>query len=211
MHDDESTNPVVEPEPESEQAAQRRGFLVWLSTFGVGAALLASYGTLAAFIGRFLFPARPTERGWMFVTELAGLEAGKSLVYKTPGGAPVNITRKGEGGGVADFVALSSTCPHLGCQVHWESQNDRFFCPCHNGVFDSSGKATEGPPAEAGQSLSEYPLRVSDNMLFIQVPLEQMAGGEGRIEAPGGPTGPGHDPCLYPETSRPAGGGAVRT
>jgi cytochrome b6-f complex iron-sulfur subunit len=144
----------------------------------MGAGLLASYGTLAAFIARFLYPARPPEQGWMFVTDVAGMPPGGSLVYRTPTGSPVSVTRQGSGATPEDFVALSSTCPHLGCQVHWESQNDRFFCPCHNGVFDPSGKATEGPPADVGQSLLQYPLRVSDGMLFIQVPVDQLADGK---------------------------------
>jgi Rieske Fe-S protein len=163
----------------------RRRLLVWLSTFAMGAGLLASYGTLAAFLGRFLYPARPAEQGWMFVIEVAGMQPGGSLVYRTPTGSPVSVTRQGTGSEPSDFVALSSTCPHLGCQVHWESQNSRFFCPCHNGVFDPSGKATEGPPADVGQSLLEYPLQVSDGMLFIRVPVEQLAGGGSGWVEPG--------------------------
>jgi len=88
-------------------------------------------------------------------------------------------------------------CPHLGCQVHWEPQNDRFFCPCHNGVFSPDGVATAGPPAEAGQSLLEYPLKVEGNLLFIEVAQSVLAKGPGRLEKPCGPPGPGHDPCLY--------------
>ena len=80
-------------------------------------------------------------------------------------------------GDTADaFVALSSICPHLGCQVHWEPQNDRFFCPCHNGAFDASGKPTEGPPATAGQELTRFPLQVMNGLLFIQVPMQSVNG-----------------------------------
>lgn len=189
--------------------APRRRVLVWLSSFAMGAGLLASYGTLAAYLGRFLFPARPLDRGWMFVTEVSGMRPEESLIYRTPTGSPVSVTRRSRGAMAEDFVALSSTCPHLGCQVSWESQNNRFFCPCHNGVFDRSGKAVEGPPADAGQSLLKYPLRVVDGMLFIQVPLEQLAGDEsGRLEIPGSrlsPPGPGHDPCLYPPVQKDTG------
>jgi len=101
-------------------------------------------------------------------------------------------------------AALSSTCPHLGCQVRWEAQNDRFFCPCHNGVFDQSGVATAGPPGEAGQSLPKYELKVEDGLLHIAVPPPQFAEGKaeptphqaGIIEAEETISGPGHDPCL---------------
>jgi Rieske Fe-S protein len=106
--------------------------------------------------------------GWMFVSELARLGPGESILYRAPNGAPISITRHGAGLKAEDFTALSTVCPHLGCQVHWEPQNNRYFCPCHNGVFDPSGLGTSGPPE--GQVLAPYPLRVENNLLFIQVP-----------------------------------------
>ena len=215
MSRDEVTKPIDAASADEMEGEPRRKLLTWLSSFGMIAGLVAAYGTLGGYLGRFLYPARPSDRRWMFVAELAGMRQGQSLVYKTPAGAPVNVTRRGNAAEADAFVALSSTCPHLGCQVSWESQNNRFFCPCHNGVFDPVGKATEGPPAEAGQSLLQYPLRVADGMLFIQVPLEQLAdeGESGTVERPArrpaasgdwlaqaAPPGPGHDPCLYPDT-----------
>lgn len=107
----------------------------------------------------------------MFVASLGGLAAGASLDYKAPTGHAISITRMKDSGTVDDFIALSSICPHLGCQVHWETQNQRFFCPCHNGAFDAEGTATEGPPKEARQRLSRYPLKVENGMLFIEVPV----------------------------------------
>jgi nitrite reductase/ring-hydroxylating ferredoxin subunit len=192
VSDREPTTPVERgvvaesSEPADATGTPRRSFLVWLSSFAMGAGLLASYGTLAAYLGRFLLPSHPAEQGWMFVTEVASMPAGGSLVYRTPMGSPVSVTRQGAGSGPSDFVALSSTCPHLGCQVNWESQNNRFFCPCHNGTFDASGKAVEGPPAEAGQALLQYPMRISKGMLFIQVPIGQLADGGGHLEQIGG-------------------------
>jgi Rieske Fe-S protein len=135
--------------------------------------LAAAYGTLAAFMGRFLYPARPPATGWMFVIEAARLTRGESLRYQTPVGATVNVTRSGAGESADDFIALSSVCPHLGCQVHWEPQNDRYFCPCHNGIFDPGGKATGGPPGDAGQSLPRFALRVERGLLFIEVPVDE--------------------------------------
>jgi len=73
-----------------------------------------------------------------------------------------------------EFVALSSVCPHLGCRVHWESQNRRYFCPCHNGEFDPQGKATGGPPAAAGQELPRYPVRVENGLVFLEMPLNSV-------------------------------------
>jgi hypothetical protein len=81
--------------------------------------------------------------------------------------------------------------------VHREPANNRYFCPCHNGVFDPAGVATSGPPADAGQSLVEYPLKVERALLFIEVSLVELAKGPGCLEPIPGPPGPGHDPCLY--------------
>lgn len=188
--------------------AGRRPVLTWLSRFALVGGLVASYGTLAAFMGRFLYPARDTARGWLFVAEVDRLKPGDSLVYRAPSGATVNIARQGQGTMAEDFIALSSTCPHLGCQVHWEAQNDRFFCPCHNGIFTPSGEAIGGPPAEANQSLPRFPLKVEQDLLYIEVPLDRLAdaetgetNGAGEvIEHPWRAPGPGHDPCLAPRS-----------
>ena len=155
----------------------RRTFLTWLSSLVMAGSLVAAYGSLAGFISRFLYPAKPDREGWLFVREVSRLAPGDSLAYELPNGSPVHITRQGGSGLAADFKALSSVCPHLGCQVHWESHNERFFCPCHNGVFTPAGKAVAGPPAEAGQSLLQYPLKVEKGLLFILAPLEQLARG----------------------------------
>jgi cytochrome b6-f complex iron-sulfur subunit len=146
--------------------------------------------------GRFLYPARPASRRWTFVAEVSRLKPGESLIYRMPAGASVAVARVGQTGTAEDFLALGSTCPHLGCQVHWEAQNNRFFCPCHNGVFEPSGRAIGGPPGEAGQSLPRYPLKVEKGLLYIEVPADAVAEGEGGVELPGGLRSPGHGPRL---------------
>ena len=163
----------------------------------MGAGLLAGYGTFAGILARFFYPSRPDPREWLYIADLASFAPGESLLYTAPSGATVTGAGKGRGGEATDFVALSSVCPHLGCQVHWEPQNNRFFCPCHNGVFDPSGVATEGPPAEAGQSLLEYPLKIQAGLLYIHVPVERLASTGSPCGAEGAPSGPGHDACLY--------------
>ena len=176
---------------------QREGFLSNLTTVAMFAGLTTAYGTLAAIMARFLYPARSSPRGWMFVSDIASFQRGASFSFRTPSGEAVNITRRGGGTAAQDFAALSSVCPHLGCQVHWEAANQRYFCPCHNGVFSPEGIATAGPPADAGQALIEYPLKVEGALLFIEVALTELAKGPGRLEPIPGPPGPGHDPCLY--------------
>jgi len=184
--------------PTSTSPPSRRRVFGLLTTVGAAVGLTTAYGTLAALMGRFLFPARKPDKGWMFVTQERRLKQGDSLLYQTPAGATVNVARQGRGTETKDFVALSSTCPHLGCQVHWEPQNDRFFCPCHNGVFSPDGTGISGPPGDAGQSLPRYPLKVDRGLLFIEVSQAEIAMGPGRVLPAAVPTGPGHDPCLSP-------------
>lgn len=151
---------------------ERRSFFESLSSLAMAGGLAAGYGTFGCFAARFLYPAHATATGWMFVREVERFAQGEALPYKLPDGAKVVIARQGSSGGAEDFVALSSTCPHLGCQVHWEGQNNRFFCPCHNGTFDHAGNPTGGPPKEP---LPRYPLKVEKGLLYIEVPLEGLA------------------------------------
>jgi len=190
----------------------RRAFLGKTSTAAMAVGVIGGYGGLGAIALRYLYPAGAADVAWQFVTEVDRVEVGESIRYRGPSGETINIARQGRGGGVGDFIALSSTCPHLGCQVRWEAQNDRFFCPCHNGVFDASGVATGGPPGEAGQRLAAYPLKVEGGLLHIAVPTQRLTdGSEARGEilaAEKGPEGPGHDPCLT--LPRSGGSGARR-
>lgn len=140
--------------------------------------LVGGYGTFFAMAGRYFY--RPgTNDAWLFVAAADSVPAGASLPFESPAGLKVTVTRQEkvdvEKPAVAEqFRALSSVCPHLGCQVHWEPHNDRYFCPCHNGVFDPTGKAIEGPPAAAGQNLFEYPLKVEEGALYIAMPSHRV-------------------------------------
>lgn len=161
--------------PDEGAVAERRGFLARTAALSMGTGIVAAYGTLAAYAGRFLFTVQE-DRVWLFVTDVASLPPGGSLPFESPTGVRVTVTRRAasEGSGEAtasDFIALSSVCPHLGCRVHWEAQNNRFFCPCHNGEFDPEGRATGGPPKAANQELPRYPLMVENGLVFLEMPL----------------------------------------
>lgn len=177
-------------------SVSRRSILARASQVFMAGGVVAAYGTFAGFLARYLYPARSTPTSWLFVAEVKRFGRGDSLLFETPAGATVNVARQGSGAQAADFIALSSTCPHLGCQVHWEAANSQFFCPCHNGAFNVTGEAIAGPPAESGQSLSSYPLQVRGGLLFIEVPQAVVAMGEGRILERQARRGGGHDPCL---------------
>lgn len=159
------TNP---PEP------PRRDFLRLLSSVTMGGGLLAGYGTFAAFALEYLYSADDNSL-WQFIGRTTEFKLGEARQYATPSGAKIVIARQAEGETEQAFAALSSICPHLGCQVHWEAHNNRFFCPCHNGAFDPSGKAIAGPPAQANQALVRYVLKVEAGLLYVLIPAQALS------------------------------------
>lgn len=169
-------------------AVDRRSFLGTATTVAMAGGLVASYGTFAGFAGRYVYPSKSDPGHWVFVAPVSEIVPGKSFEFKTPDGSSVTIIRGGRSedkagvqsdrrtGDTGDFIALSDVCPHLGCRVHWEAQNDRFFCPCHNGAFDPLGKAIAGPPAKAGQSLPRYDLKLDAGLLYLRVKANSLSG-----------------------------------
>ncbi|MGH7254772.1 MAG: ubiquinol-cytochrome c reductase iron-sulfur subunit [Nitrospirales bacterium] len=63
-----------------------------------------------------------------------------------------------------DVTVFSPICPHLGCGYRWDSQDQRFKCPCHASVFDISGKVVAGP---APRPLDELPVKVEGGEIYV--------------------------------------------
>ena len=131
--------------------------------------LVASYGTFAAMAGRYLYPAKPPKKRWMFVTDAGSVKKGDAVRYRIPGGEAVTIARRTEAGTVDDFIALSSICPHLGCRVYWDGGRNKFICPCHDGHFDAEGKPIAGPPADQGTPLTSYKVVEEGNLILLDL------------------------------------------
>jgi menaquinol-cytochrome c reductase iron-sulfur subunit len=64
------------------------------------------------------------------------------------------------------YIAMSNICTHLGCHIRWIAEQNHFFCPCHNGVFDPSGNVVSGPPP---RPLNRYDVKVEAGQLFVLV------------------------------------------
>jgi Rieske Fe-S protein len=112
-------------------------------------------GALSALLGVFaLRPASAASRGrWIRAGTLDDLKPDvpttKVLVVSRVDGwykarAPQTVFLVWDG--KRQVRALSATCTHLGCQVHWDDGGKTFRCPCHGGVYDVTGKVLEGPP-----------------------------------------------------------------
>ena len=87
---------------------------------------------------------RSTSSGWMKSESVRSIWA-----FKQSGG---------------EVVVYAPNCPHLGCAYRWEDEKGKFFCPCHNSVFDLSGKVLAGP---APRPLDTLPVKVEGDRLFV--------------------------------------------
>lgn len=65
--------------------------------------------------------------------------------------------RKSEEGKVE---ALSSTCPHLGCAVDFDTEAGVFKCPCHKSAFAANGDKISGP---SKRGLDPLPVEVDES------------------------------------------------
>ncbi|WP_142382806.1 MULTISPECIES: QcrA and Rieske domain-containing protein [Bacillus] len=67
-----------------------------------------------------------------------------------------------------EIVALSPVCKHLGCVVDWntdEANPNKFFCPCHYGLYTKDGMNVAGTPPLGPLDLYDY--KVKDGYLHI--------------------------------------------
>ncbi len=147
----------------------RRGIL---ATILMGLGLVAGYGLGAVHFFQYLVPLRRGDnRREMFIGTLKSFPVGESVTVKDLRGQEIAVTRIPDTGGNPEdsFKALSSTCPHLGCKVHWSSSDQQFICPCHMGIFDKDGIAVSGPPAKENKNLATYQVKVSPDNGWVYV------------------------------------------
>lgn len=67
-----------------------------------------------------------------------------------------------------DIVALSPVCKHLGCTVSWEGNEEHkneFFCACHFGRYEKTGKNIPGTPPLG--PLDMYEWEEKDGLLLL--------------------------------------------
>lgn len=138
---------------QDQENVNRRGFFKRIL---MGTGLIASYGTGAVYALQFLLPRKKKrEFRKLLIASLDELPQNGSKTFKDLSGREVVLVNTDEG-----LKAISTTCTHLGCKAYWEPDNDRFFCPCHDGVFDINGNVVSGPPP---RPLDRYEVEVDEN------------------------------------------------
>ena len=68
--------------------------------------------------------------------------------------------------GDTQVIALDSTCTHLGCRVSWDPETRELTCPCHGGVFDTTGAVVAGPPPSP---LTAVETRIDGDQVLVQL------------------------------------------
>jgi Rieske Fe-S protein len=155
-----------------EDQLTRRSFLS-LATWAIGGfmGVAMAIPAIAYLIGPSL--QRTKNENWVRLGSTSKVELGTPTLFKTTvedqtgwivSEAEISayvITENGR-----DFTALSNICTHLGCRVRWIPDSKTFFCPCHNGIFDSQGQVISGPPP---RPLDQYETKVENDQLYILV------------------------------------------
>ena len=62
------------------------------------------------------------------------------------------------------FLAVYRVCPHLGCIVPWEEDEQHFWCPCHAGVFNKQGEVLAGP---IPRPLDLFPVEIVEGEIAV--------------------------------------------
>jgi menaquinol-cytochrome c reductase iron-sulfur subunit len=125
----------------------------WLSVTAAGSGLIAAMLTVPA-IGFVLSPLFEQRRRETFrvgsidhipydtPTPLTvGVVSGQAY-DTTKVERVVYVVRRPNG----TTLALSNTCTHMQCNVHWDTSLNQFLCPCHGGLYDMVGANVGGPP-----------------------------------------------------------------
>jgi cytochrome b6-f complex iron-sulfur subunit len=145
------------PEDNNQEAPQlsRRNFL----KFGLGA--LASAAVIESGIMSFMYLKSRADE-----TRVDGIITAGNLEKFIPG----SITEfEKEGFFVlcteeCELLAISSRCPHLGCSVIWEPEDERFICPCHASSFDLYGNFESRP---VPRPLDIYEITIEDSKVLV--------------------------------------------
>ena len=148
----------------------RRSFM-GLVTWAIGGIIGAGFGIPA--IAYIIGPAMRKEevQDWIRLGSATKVELGIPTLFKTKIERQTGwitdeeelsvyvLTENGR-----DFVAMSNICTHLGCRVRWITDQELFFCPCHNAGFAKNGDVASGPPP---RPLDQYQVKEEDGQLFV--------------------------------------------
>lgn len=156
----------------SEESNLNRRKFLGFATWAIGG--LIAVGMSIPAVAYIIGPAvkREDEQDWIQLGSASKVELNAPTLFKTTikkqSGWIVNeqelsiyiLTEDGR-----NFVAMSNMCTHLGCRVRWIMDQENFFCPCHNAVFNKQGEVASGPPP---RPLDRYEVKVENDQIFVK-------------------------------------------
>ena len=77
---------------------------------------------------------------------ISSLERGQGAVVTTSEGK-VGVYKTEEG----EIRQVDIVCPHMGCQLSWNPDEQSWDCPCHGSRFDVEGNLLDDPAQEGIQ------------------------------------------------------------
>ena len=124
---------------EEDHYVSRREFFKFLTLasvgLAVGSAALAAASQFSR--GQISFERRR-------VAALSQLSPDKPFLFAYPRATDPCLLIVRKDGALAAF---SQRCTHLSCPVEYQPDQNRMFCPCHNGAFSlDDGHVLQGPP-----------------------------------------------------------------
>lgn len=138
--------------------AGRRRFL---SQAVMGFGLLFGMGTLGLRFLQFLVPPRRAKQA---EAVLIGAESRIPVGDAVPmdlGGQKILVLKTENG-----VAAFSRRCTDLGCLVSWSKEREQFVCPCHQGIYDKSGRNIAGPPP---RPLDRFEVVKRGDQLYVNI------------------------------------------
>jgi Rieske Fe-S protein len=117
----------------------RRQFLNTL----FGGSLLAFFSATLFPLFKFAFPTLGKEPDFVVLPkkDFADIPENSAKIFAW-GGVP-GLYLKRDDGSVAVFKGV---CTHMECNVAYRPAEKKFYCACHQGWFDDTGKNIAGPP-----------------------------------------------------------------
>jgi len=156
-------------EEEKDQLSRRNFLAIATGAIGGLIGIVMAIPAVAYIIGPAL--QKKTSENWVRLGPTSKVELGNPSLFKATVQSQTGwivtedevsvyiLTEDGR-----EYIALSNICTHLGCRVRWIADQNQYFCPCHNAIFDKTGLVLSGPPPKP---LDRYETKVEDDQLYV--------------------------------------------
>jgi cytochrome b6-f complex iron-sulfur subunit len=148
--------PSPEPSPDKPTQAGRR----WVNIL-LGSGIVASVVSFLYPAIRYILPPPVAEStsNSVVAAKVGQLKNNNGKVFRF-GSEPAILIHLTSG----QYRAFSAVCTHLGCTVQYRSDLQMIWCPCHNGMYNLTGRNVSGPPP---RPLQEYGVHVQGDDIVV--------------------------------------------